>query len=55
MLETTADYYDEEMEVALESLVTMLEPLLIVIMGVVIGTIVVAMYLPMFDIIQTVK
>lgn len=55
MLETTADYYDEEMEVVLESLVTMLEPLLIVIMGVVIGTIVVAMYLPMFDIIQTVK
>ncbi|WP_454964665.1 type II secretion system F family protein [Filifactor alocis] len=55
MLETTADYYDEEMEVALESLVTMLEPLLIVFMGVVIGTIVVAMYLPMFDIIQTVK
>ena len=55
MLETTADYYDEEMEAALESLVTMLEPLLIVIMGVVIGTIVVAMYLPMFDIIQTVK
>lgn len=55
MLETTADYYDEEMEVALESIVTMLEPLLIVIMGVVIGTIVVAMYLPMFDIIQTVK
>ena len=55
MLETTEDYDDEEMEVALESLVTMLEPLLIVIMGVVIGTIVVAMYLPMFDIIQTVK
>lgn len=55
MLETTADYYDEEMEVALESLVTMLEPLLIVIMGVVIGTIVIAMYLPMFDIIQTVQ
>lgn len=55
MLEKTAEYYDEEMEAALESLVTMLEPLLIVIMGVVIGTIVVAMYLPMFDVINTFK
>ena len=55
MLEKTAEYYDEEMEAALEALVTMLEPLLIVIMGAVIGTIVVAMYLPMFDVINTIK
>lgn len=55
MLEKTADYYDEEMEAALESLVTMLEPLLIVIMGGLIGTIVIAMYLPMFDVIKTMQ
>lgn len=55
MLEKTAEYYDEEMEAALEALVTMLEPLLIVIMGAVIGTIVIAMYLPMFDVINTIQ
>ncbi len=55
MLEKTADYYDEEMEAALENLVTMLEPLLIVVMGLLIGTIVIAMYLPMFDIINTIQ
>lgn len=55
MLEKTADYYDEEMEAALQQLVSMIEPLMIVIMAAVIGTIVIAMYLPMFDSFKTLQ
>lgn len=55
MLEKTADYYDEEMEVALQQLVSMLEPLMIVLMAGIIGTIVIAMYLPMFESFKTLQ
>lgn len=55
MLERTADYYDAEMQSAIDALVTMMEPLMVVLMGVVIGTIVIAMYLPMFDMINTIQ
>ncbi len=50
----TADFYDEEVEVALTKLTTLLEPIMIVGMAVVIGFIVIAMYLPMFDMMQTI-
>lgn len=49
MLSKTADYYDEELETAIGKLVALLEPLMIVFMGVGIGAILLAMYLPMFD------
>jgi type IV pilus assembly protein PilC len=49
MLSKTADYYDEELETSLSSLVSLLEPLMIVFMGVMVGLIVIAMYLPMFE------
>ena len=55
MLERTADYYDAEMQSAIDALVTMMEPLMVVLMGVVIGTIVIAMYLPVFDMINTIQ
>ncbi len=54
MLERAADYYDEELEAAIQKLVSMIEPLMIVVMGVVIGFIVISMMLPMFDMIKTV-
>ena len=54
ILNKTADFYDEEVEVALTKLTTLLEPLLIVFMAVIIGFIVIAMYLPMFDMFQTI-
>ena len=55
MLEKTADYYDEEMEVAIQQLVSLIEPLMIVLLAGIIGTIVVAMYLPMFDSFKTLQ
>lgn len=55
MLERAADFYDEELEAAIQKLVSMIEPLMIVVMGVVIGFIVISMMLPMFDMLQTVQ
>jgi type IV pilus assembly protein PilC len=47
MLLKIADNYDEEVDVAVESLVSLLEPLMVVVLGGMVGTIVVAMFLPM--------
>jgi len=49
MLAKTADYYDELLESAISKLVALLEPVMIVIMGVSVGMIVIAMYLPMLS------
>ena len=49
MLARTADYYDEEFDAAISRLLAMIEPLMIVFMAAIIGTIVIAIYLPMFD------
>ena len=48
MLTKIADFYDDEVDVAVEALTSMLEPMLMVFLGVVVGFIVVAMYLPIF-------
>ncbi|NLB64474.1 MAG: type II secretion system F family protein [Fibrobacter sp.] len=49
MLNRVADFYDEEVDAAVEALTAMIEPLVIVVLGVVIGGILIAMYLPMFS------
>ena len=54
MLDKTADYYDSEVQTATESLTSALEPLMVVIMGAVIGVMVVCLYLPMFTIYQNI-
>jgi type IV pilus assembly protein PilC len=51
MLTKIADFYDEEVDEAVSALTSIIEPIIIVFMGIVIGAILVAMYLPMFDII----
>lgn len=51
MLNKIADFYDEEVDEAVSALTSVIEPIIIVFMGVVIGGIMIAMYLPMFDII----
>jgi len=51
MLNKIADFYDEEVDEAVSALTSIIEPVIIVFMGVVIGGIMIAMYLPMFDII----
>jgi type IV pilus assembly protein PilC len=48
MMEKVADFYEEEVATALESLSSMIEPLLMVFLGVVIGGIVICMFLPVF-------
>jgi len=50
MLEKIADFYDEEVDQAVENLTAMLEPFMMVFLGGMIGGIVVAMYLPIFKI-----
>ena len=49
MLTRVSDFYDEEVEAAVESLTSMLEPLVIVVLGGIIGAVLIAMYLPMFE------
>lgn len=49
MLDRAADYYDEELEAAIQRLVQLLEPMMILVMAFMIGFIVIAMLLPMFD------
>lgn len=51
MLNKIADFYDEEVDEAVSTLTSMIEPVVIVFMGAVIGGIMIAMYLPMFDMI----
>lgn len=54
ILYKTADFYDEEVETSLQRLTTIIEPLLIVGMALVIGFIVIAMAMPMFDVVNTI-
>jgi len=51
MLSKIADFYDEEVDAAVSALTSIIEPVIIVFMGIVIGGILIAMYMPMFDII----
>src|SRR5207245_323218 len=49
MLSKIADFYDEEVEVAVAALTSLLEPLMMVFLGGVVGVIIIAMYLPIFS------
>ena len=55
MLEKISDFYDEEIEATLAGLTSLIEPLLIVFLGVVVGSIVVCMFLPIFKLNQIVQ
>jgi len=48
MLEKIADFYDEEVDQAVENMTALIEPIMLVFLGVTIGGLVVAMYLPIF-------
>jgi type IV pilus assembly protein PilC len=54
MLAKIADFYDEEVDAAVSALLSALEPVMIVVLGVVVGGMIVAMYLPIFDMIGAV-
>ncbi|HET7550819.1 MAG TPA: type II secretion system F family protein [Gemmatimonadaceae bacterium] len=55
MLTKIADFYDTEVDTAVSGLLSLMEPIMIVFLGVVVGGMVVAMYLPIFDMINTVQ
>jgi type IV pilus assembly protein PilC len=52
MLSKIADFYDEEVDAAVSGLLALMEPVMIVFLGVVVGGMVVAMYLPIFDMVN---
>jgi type IV pilus assembly protein PilC len=52
MLSKIADFYEEEVDTAVAGLLTLLEPIMIAFLGVVVGGIVIAMYMPIFDMIS---
>lgn len=54
MLDKIANFYDEEVSVAVDTLTSIIEPIMIVVMGLLVGGMVVAMYLPMFKLINVV-
>jgi len=52
MLSKIADFYDEEVDAAVSGLLALMEPVMIVFLGVVVGGMVIAMYLPIFDMVN---
>jgi len=54
MLTKIADFYDEEVDTAVANLTSLLEPMLMVFLGLVIGGVVIAMYLPIFKLVSVV-
>ena len=55
MLAKISDFYDQEVEATVEALTSLIEPVLIAVMGVVVGGMVVALYMPMFNIIKLIQ
>lgn len=55
MLNKIADFYDQEVEAATEQLTAMIEPLMVAFLGVVIGSMVIALYMPIFNISKLIK
>jgi type IV pilus assembly protein PilC len=49
MLSKIADFYDQQVDVSVKALTSMIEPLIMVVMGIVVGAIVMSMFLPMFE------
>lgn len=55
MLDKIADFYDDDVEATTKSLTALIEPLMIAVVGVIIGGMIVALYMPMFTIYDTIK
>ncbi len=55
MLTKIADFYDDEVDASVSALLSLMEPIMIVVLGVVVGGMIVAMYLPIFDMINAVQ
>jgi type IV pilus assembly protein PilC len=55
MLGKIADFYEDEVDASIASLTAIIEPLMMIAVGVVVGIIIIAMYLPMFKMLTLVK
>ena len=55
MLGKIADFYEDEVDTSIQSLTSIIEPLLMIGVGIMVGTIVISMYLPMFKLLSLVK
>jgi len=55
MLSKIADFYDDEVDAAVSALLALMEPVMIVVLGVIVGGMVIAMYLPIFDMVNAVQ
>ncbi len=55
MLSKIADFYDDEVDAAVSALLSLMEPVMIVVLGVIVGGMVIAMYLPIFDMVNAVQ
>jgi type IV pilus assembly protein PilC len=55
MLSKIADFFDEEVDASVSTLLSLMEPIMIVVLGVIVGGMVVAMYLPIFDMVNAVQ
>ena len=49
MLNTVANFYDEEISTTMDRFVTLIEPTLLVVMGIIIASLLLAMYMPLFQ------
>ena len=54
MLSKIADFYDDEVDQAVENLTSMMEPLIMLFLGIVVGGFVIAMYMPIFTMAQSI-
>jgi type IV pilus assembly protein PilC len=55
MLNKIADFYEEEVDEAVEAMTSLIEPIMMVFLGGILGTIMIAMYLPIFTMASTIK
>jgi type IV pilus assembly protein PilC len=55
MLSKVADFYEDQVEAAVKSLTSILEPIMIVVVGAIVGFIVIAMYMPMFKVYDQIR
>jgi type IV pilus assembly protein PilC len=55
MMTKVADFYEEQVEAAVKALTSILEPIMILFVGGIVGFIVIAMYLPMFKVYDSIK
>jgi type IV pilus assembly protein PilC len=55
MLSKVADFYEDEVAAAVKALTSILEPIMIIFVGAIVGFVVIAMYMPMFKIYDSIK